>query len=348
MGQARNWTDAEKEYLAENWGKTSVPYIANKLSRSKTAIKLMAQRLGLGQYFNNGEYITLNQLLIAVTGSNSGSGYKLKSWVANRGLPIHNKRLDKKVVRVVYLNEFWSWAENNRSFIDFSKMDPLILGEEPEWLTMQRKNDFKTCAVQRKDVWTPYEDDKLIFYLKQHKYTYAELSKMLHRSCGAIQRRCNDLGIKDRPIKADNHGPGSVWTDEMYMTLAEGIKNGDSYMLIGEAIGKSEKAVRGKVYNMYFTEDADKVRAMLGDGEWGSGRPEVKVRQAVHLSEYRTETKKQLSVLVGLLRYHMNELGYEPYCQRHMCMKWSDLYGCKAGCDNCDECTEFVSDINPV
>lgn len=196
-------------------------------------------------------------------------------------------------------------------------------------------------AIQRKDQWTSLEDEKLIYYLKQHKYTYIELSKMLCRSCGAIQRRCTDLGLKERPVKADNHGSTSVWTTEMCEMLADGIRCGDSYMVIGEALGKSEKAVRGKVYNMYFTEDADKVRSMLQNGKWGSGRPEVRVKQATHLSEYRTETRKQLSIIVGLLRYRMNELGWEPYWQRHMCMKWDDLYGCKAECKSCDECTEF-------
>lgn len=340
MGLAKNWTQEEIDYLAESWGRVSVTHIAEKLGRSVNAIYVMKNRLKLGRWLDSGDYITLNQLLNAVTGSNV-HGYTLKSWVENRELPIHNKRRNQSVVRVVYLSEFWEWAEKNRSFIDFSKMEPLILGEEPDWLTEQRKKDFKAYAIQRKDPWTPLEEEKLVYYLKQHKYTYVELSKMLKRSCGAIQRRCRDLGIKERPVKADNHGPDSIWTAEMYEVLADGIRNGDSYMLISEAIGKSEKAIRGKVYNMYFTEDADKVRAMLQDGEWGHGRPEVRVKQAVHLSEYRKETKKQLSIIVGLLRYRMNELGWEPYWQRHMCMKWDDLYGCKAGCESCDECTAF-------
>ncbi|MBQ7976268.1 MAG: hypothetical protein IJ300_11340 [Clostridia bacterium] len=341
MGQARNWTKEEIDYLSESWGRVSVTRIAEKLGRNTGAVMQRASKIGLGSFFESGDYITLHQLLLAVTGSRGGNRYILKSWVANRGLPIHNKRLEKKVVRVVYLEDFWQWAEANRSFIDFSKMEPLILGEEPQWLVEQRKKDAKAFRLQRKDAWTPFEDEKLVYYLKQHKYTYAELSKMLCRSCGAIQRRCTDLGIRERPVKADNRGPASVWTAEMYAILADGIRNGDSYMVIADALGKSEKAVRGKVYNMYFTEDADKVRAMLQNGEWGSGRPEVRVKQAAHLSEFRTETRKQLSIIVGLLRYRMNELGYEPYWQRYMCMKWDDLYGCKAGCENCDECTEF-------
>lgn len=107
--------------------------------------------------------------------------------------------------------------------------------------------------------------------LKQHKYGDVELSEILRRSEGAIVRRCNDLGLKERPVRADNHGKASVWTDADYQALADGIRHGDSYPVIGKAVGRSEKAVRGKVYFTYLTEDADKIRTMLKDGPWGFG-----------------------------------------------------------------------------
>lgn len=180
-------------------------------------------------------------------------------------------------------------------------MEPLALGKEPEWVNEQRKKDYKSNALQRKDQWTPYEDDKLRYLLKQQKYGYAEVADILHRSEGAIQRRCTDLGIRDRPIKADTGG--NPWTDDMYRTIVKGIKNGDSYSLIAKRIGKSEKAVRGKVYNKYLTENADKVRAMIGDGQWGDNAPEPKVKQALYLSHTRRVCRKNLTDLVGLLKY---------------------------------------------
>lgn len=106
-------------------------------------------------------------------------------------------------------------------------------------------------------------------------------------------------------------------------------------------LGKSEKAVRGKVYTVYLTESADKVREYMGDGPWGAGAPEPKVKQAVHLSTTRTKVRKQLSYLAGLLRKRANDLGYDPYWQRFMCQHWDDFGGCSAGCANCDDCTEF-------
>ncbi len=336
------WSEEDELYLQENWGIKSIPTIAKNLNRTVKAIKNRAQKLGLGGVLMSGDYITLNQLIIAVTGSAKSYSYKTKSWVENRGLPVHTKRVNKNSFKVVYLDEFWEWAEKNRSFLDFSKMEPLVLGEEPEWVAEQRKKDFTAFALERKDPWTPLEDQRLLHLLEQQLYGYKELSEMLHRSAGAIQRRCQDLGTKLRPVKADNHGKDSVWTARDYHILASGIKNGDSYTRIGNAIGKSEKAVRGKVYFSYLTENADKVRQYMGDGQWGDGAPTPTVRQGAHLSRCRTAVRKDLSALAGLLKFRMNQLGYDPYWQRFMCVHWDDFDGCTAGCADCDSCTEFV------
>ena len=337
---SRTWKPEEEDYLMEKWGQISVPAIAKKLNRTTNAVKVRAQRLGLGAVLIAGEYVTLNQLLLAVTGGSSSYGYKMKSWVENRGFPILTKRVNQNSFRVVHLDEFWKWAEQHRSFIDFSKMEPLALGEEPAWVAEQRKKDFQAFALQRKDPWTPDEDARLKMLLQQHRYGYAELSDMLRRSAGAIQRRCNDLGLKERPVKADNHGSSAAWTQTDFDVLADGIRKGDSYTAIGKALGKSEKAVRGKVYFVYLTENQDKVRAMLKDQPWGYGAPDPTVKQAVHLSRTRTETTRMLEMLCAVLRKRINDIDDNPYWQRLLCVSWDEIKGCDR-CENCDECTEF-------
>lgn len=332
------WSKEDNEYLEENWGIVSITTLCKRLGRTEAAVITKKNKLGLGAFLDNGEYVSLNQLLTAVTGSKQAYSYKITSWVENRNLPIHYKKVGECRFRVVYIHEFWKWAEKNRAFVDFSKMEPLALGAEPNWVAEQRKKDFQAFAIQRKDSWTPTEDSRLIHLLKQHRYGYAELSEMLCRSAGAIQRRCTDLKLKERPVKADNR---NEWTDEDFNILADGIRAGDSYTAIGRMLGRSEKAVRGKVYFVYLTESADKIREMMGHGQWGNGAPVPTVKQAVNLSRCRASITKDLSKLLALLAYRRNELGWEPYWQRNMCMKWDDLKGCTANCANCDECTEF-------
>lgn len=344
----RTWTESEIKYLREAWGFVSIDSICRHLGRSKNAIMVLKDRLKLGPFLINGEYVTMHQLVIALGYSSGADGYKVKSWIENRGFPVHIKtRSNKAKIRVVYLDEFWKWAEKNRSFIDFGRMEPLALGAEPEWVSEQRRKDFLGYSLQRKDPWTPDEDARLKMLLSKYQYGYAELSEMLHRSTGAIQRRCSDLGLKARPLKANNHGEDCAWTDAQYKILADGIKHGDGYMAISKAIGKSEKAVRGKVYNEYFTENADKVREMIGNGNWGDGRPVPTVRQARRNSRYRTEIAHNIEQIAGILKFkvdqaHAELLKNDPFFQKGMCMKWDGFNGCTAGCDNCDECNEFV------
>ena len=180
MGLARNWTREEERFLEDHWGTMSVNNICRQLRRSRNAIMVRVQRLGLPPYFESGEYITMHQLIQSLGYSPSSDSYKVKSWIKNRGFPVAKKRHSQKVVRVVYLEAFWEWAEKNRSFLDFSKMEPLALGEEPLWVAEQRKKDVNAFRLQRKDPWTSEEDGRLIMLLKMHKYGYAELSEMLH------------------------------------------------------------------------------------------------------------------------------------------------------------------------
>lgn len=70
---------------------------------------MRASRLHLGPLLMGGDYVTLNQLVTTFNRAGSYS-YKMISWVENRGLPVHNKRVQQNTFRVVYLKEFWTWA----------------------------------------------------------------------------------------------------------------------------------------------------------------------------------------------------------------------------------------------
>lgn len=339
----KRWTPEEESYLCEMWGTVSIDGICKHLNRSRNAIMVRVNRLGLPPFLESGDYISMNQLLLAL-GYGARDSYKLKSWIEKRGFPAKDKmRSSKARIKVVYLEEFWAWAEKNRSFVDFSRMEPLALGEEPPWVQEQRRIARQSYALYRKEPWTKQEDSRLRMLLSRKKYGYAELTDMLSRSAGAIQRRIRDLGLKDKPIRAPRQGPNATWTHAHYQILADGIRNGVSYAVLARQLGKSEKAVRGKVYIDYLTENADKVRAMLGDGEWGDGAPLPTVRQAIYHSRYRTETKADLERAAGLLLLRLRELRRDDvYWQKETCQHWSLLKGCTMGESDCDACPHFL------
>lgn len=260
MGQAKNWTKEEKQYLEDNWGMLSKQTLAKNLNRSLNAIEVMKNRLGLGAFLDSGDYVTWNQLQIVLGLGKSGSGYKMISWVKNRNFPIRTKRVGNNSFKIVNIDDFWKWAEQNRDLLDFSKFEENAMGVEPNWAKEKRRHDIEKNRKYIKTPWTKTEDEMLKYLLKQYKYTYDDLSKKLRRTNGAVQRRICDLELKERPIKVNNH---IKWTDEEKKTLIELIATGYGYELMSEIIGKSAKAIRGRVYAIYGTESLDKVRTSL-------------------------------------------------------------------------------------
>lgn len=300
----RKWTKQEEAYLTENWGTVSVKKIAKKLERSEDAVLVKKCRLGLGAFLNSGDYVTWNQLLKAI-GYRQADCYKMTSWVKNKGFPLRMKKVNNNMFKVVDLDEWWLWAEKNRDILDFSKFEENTLGLEPSWVKKKRRHDMIRRQKYTDTPWTKAEDYKLKMLLSKQKYTYHELSKKMRRTTGAIQRRVCDLKIMDRPVKADNH---VCWTNDQFTKLGDLIKLGYGYELIAEEIGKSSKACRGRVYAMYLTENLDKVRKIMGAGNFGDNRPERKVKQMNLMnSKEKREIKDSLTCLVEILSWRSKE-----------------------------------------
>jgi hypothetical protein len=272
MGLARNWTAEEETQLSDMWGETSIGTISKKLGRSRNAVIVRKNRMGLGAFTQCGDYVTLNELYKTLYGRSVNS-YEVTSWIRNRNFPIRYQRVEKNRFRVVNIDDFWEWAEKNSTLLDFSQFEKYSLGAEPEWVDAKRRSDRKRSGMVTTKPWTKAEDKKLERLLAQQRYTYYEMSRHLGRTCGAIQRRIIDLGLGDRPVKAYNH---IKWTKEEIDTLNRMIKGHENYETISEAVGRSSKAVRGIVYRLYNTENLDKAREVMdkeaGDnGSRGNG-----------------------------------------------------------------------------
>lgn len=341
MGQGRNWTKEEIAYLEDNYGQLSYGTLAKNLNRSYNGINVMARRLGLGAFLECGDYVTFHQLLIALGQGNSGYGYKMISWVKNRDFPIHYKRVNENRFRIVYIDEFWEWAEKNQDLLDFSKFEENILGAEPEWVKRKRKLDYKKSMKYRKTPWMKKEDEELKRLVTKHKYTYDEISKKMGRTCGAVQKRLCDLGIQDKPIKADNH---NQWSEDDLHLLGELIKQGYNYDLIAEEIGRSSKAIRGLVYRYYITENLDNVRAYIQEGDFGDNCPEKQLKHfKIMNTEERNEVRGLVSRMAGILdaEFHslLAETDWGEYFQKDMCKNFGNQ--CLQEGIGCDECTRY-------
>lgn len=340
MGKERNWTKEEEALLAEEWRLKSIPTIAAHLHRSVNAVKIKATRLRLGAHLDNSHMISFN-VLLKTLGYSGGYDNYLKKFTET-GLKIHTHRVENNAFRMVDLEEFWKWAEKNKHLIDFSRLEKNLLGAEPEWVKSKRTEDYnRNRTVKPHNAkWTEAEDKELLRLLRTYRYTYPEIAGRLRRSEGAIQRRVNDLGIKERPIKADNH---VLWTEEQIQTLCRMIKAGSNYESMSLAIGKSTKAIRGKVFTTYLTENLNKVAALLGDGCWGNNRPERRIGQRLIMNaEEKAELKQEMGKLVSLLTYSIRkQFNDQDNWQRNLCHHWQEVKGCTVGETDCDTCTQF-------
>ena len=341
MREGKNWTQAECDVLSELWGQYSLPTIAKRMGRSENAILMKKGKLGLGSHLGASEYISLNELF-KVLGVPHNYSYQ-RDKLEELGLKVHRQKVRNNSFRMVDIGEFWIFAENNKHLFDFSRMEPCALGAEPEWVKAKRAEDFKRRrAVKPHNAqWTEAEERELLRLLKQYKYTYPEIAERLHRSEGAIQRRVLDLGIKERPIKADNH---ILWTDEELHIVAEMIKSGSNYESMSRAVGKSAKAIRGRVYQMYLTENLNKVANLIGDGKWGDNRPDRPLSKRLCMTvEEKKEVKELASRLASALTVPIrNHFDDQDNWQRLLCQNWDEVKGCVAGCLNCDDCASFI------
>lgn len=338
----RTWKAEEIDQLRKEWGRTSFQGIAKKHNRSVNAIKLKAQRLGLGNFLLANENVSLSQVLKAFK-MTSGYDWQVKK-LEKAGLKIHMQRIEKQRIRMINLTEFWKFAEAHKSFFDFSKLEKNALGEEPKWVAAVRREDFnhRQNIKPNNTPWSKAEEKELLRLVKMQRYSYLDISARLHRTYGAVARKLVDLGVKDRPVKAENH---IKWTDEETDILCEMIKQGSTYENISRVLNKSAKAIQGKVYSMYLTERLDNVRKIIGNGKWGDNRPERNLKQYnVMTVEEKKQTKANLNRLVCLLAYRAQNLNDLDNCygwQHYQCRHWDNSKGCLVGETDCDSCNKY-------
>lgn len=241
MGRARKtWTKEEEALLEEIWSKMSIPAIAKRMGRTVSAIKNKAYRLGLSDHLHSSEYITINHLFRAL-GRNSYS-YFLDSFIRKRAMPVKHKKSINMNYKVISIDDFWEWAKEHRTFINFSKMEKNILGKEPEWVKEQRKAD-NLFAQYKKTPWSKTEDETLLALLSTYKYSYRDLSVRLKRTEGAIKRRIFDLGTMMRPLKEEI----KMWTKEEEAILIDMAARGYRPEIIAEHIDRSALSIRAKL-----------------------------------------------------------------------------------------------------
>lgn len=243
MEKRRKWSKEDIDFLENKWGVISTPALAKTLNRTITAVKWKAEKMELGNFFESGDFIVFNQL-IKILGYKTDSGY-LSTKFKKLGLTIKYKVSKKRKTKVVYIKDFWNWAEKNQKHLNFANFEKDALGEEPVWVDKKRKIDLNNPTKKNmKRKWTKEEDNLLIEKLKLYRYTYKDLAKEFDRTEFAIRSRIRKLNIKHRALYEDNQ---KKWTEEEVKKSLELYLKGYSIDFIAKKIDKSSAGIYEKI-----------------------------------------------------------------------------------------------------
>lgn len=245
------WSKEELNYLQDSWGTVSIASIAKRLGRSINAVKCKGYRTGLTDARFMSEYVTLNQLAIAL----KVDWQTLNNIRITLGLPTKNKVFAiKEKTLVLDIEKFWKWCEKNHRAFDWTRVEVNSLGPEPDWMPEARTAAYYRAQVNKTIAtanakWTKNDDTQLIRLLNQFKYTYPEIAVELRRTQGAVKRRIRDLKLKQRPVRLPNH---IVYSDSDVEKLLDLYERGYPFEYIGGKLGKSALGVRGKMERMGY------------------------------------------------------------------------------------------------
>lgn len=236
---AKSWSKEELELLEDKWGSVSIPQIAKLLGRTINSIKCKAYKIGPERFIDQGEYVTFNKFIKAI-GYSGGYSY-LEKRLLKLDFPMKHKKSIKLNYKVVYLKDFWKWAEKHKHDISFAKFERGMLGEEPSWVQEKRKADLSNPSkLNHNRKWTKSEDNLLIEKTKSCQYTYKDLARDFNRTENAIKRRLYDLAVPYRPVPLDTH---IKWTDEENRKMFELHEKGYDTYAIARALNKTHLSI---------------------------------------------------------------------------------------------------------
>ncbi|MFD1778595.1 DNA-binding protein [Fredinandcohnia salidurans] len=177
----RTWTYEEIEFLKDNVGRMKISTIANHLHRTETAVELKIKRLGLSNTKSFTGQLTMHELATLL----KIDPKSVKLWIDNHGLR-YTKKATRNTRKFYFIKpeDFWDWAKNNKSRIDFSKIEKNAIVPEPCWVEGERS---KQKRVNYR-AWTTVEINSMI-ELVATGTPFSDIGKRLNRSPISIQRK---------------------------------------------------------------------------------------------------------------------------------------------------------------
>ncbi len=255
------WSEKDADRLASLWGVRPLDEICRRLGRTKESVRGKARRMALGNSWEeNGRSIALNALSEAC-GMSRHSGL-VKRYLETRGLRVRTKRYGARVYYVIRLDEFWKWLETHRSAWPVSRITPLALGAEPDWVAEQRERERDFARRRKGARWTPQEE-ALLRSLVRQKVPLNEIARQLGRGHDGIYRRTIELKLVP-DLERGNH---EYFSEEEDARLRDLIRAGAGMSEISERLDRGANGLRNHLRRRFGTRDLDALRRKFLEDE---------------------------------------------------------------------------------
>lgn len=186
----RNWTQKEKDYLEDNWGLIATKTIASKLNRTVKSIKHQAERMNLGEVWNNTDGIPLRDVADLV-GKTPNAIYC--TWIGRYGLKTTKIHYCLKVVSDKELARF---MREHLNLWTPSKCDSVYFGEY-EWFNRALDEERQQTIKSARTKWNQ-GDTEMLNTLRRRGLTFKEISKKLNRTESSCYFRWKKIYGKSR------------------------------------------------------------------------------------------------------------------------------------------------------
>jgi len=118
------------------------------------------------------------------------------------------------------------------------------------------------------------------------------------------------------------------WTAQEDAKLVMLYRSGAKIQDIADTLGRTHAGVEHRAARL----------DIWGNGAYiGNKRQQKRKEKAEAFERVALQTR-----LISVLKARLNELNFDGYWQKEMCMNWHLIKGCVAGCPNCDDCAAFI------
>ncbi len=239
------WTTEDEQLLEELWGCYSIETVAKKLHRSVDSIKVKATRMHLGDSFSsNGQFLKVSDIELAL----NVNGQKIRQTWFKTGLKFSKVKISNQChIYGVKVEDLWDFLEQHPTSFDARYLEENILGPEPVWLKLKRKQDFQNPPNIEYRPWSENEIKLLTYLLTQGK-SQEEIGRILHRSRCAVNAKIYKMNLTFP----------NFWEPSEIQLLQQNYENGfsASYQELSEDLGRSADAIRRKAKSLGLSKSS--------------------------------------------------------------------------------------------